>query len=560
MAPSESGFQYPEKMSMFHLSLGFGVLSGYLRGKGLETGMFDLNTKLSERFNNQEYKSRFEKFFDIETVFSYLNGEANKEIDEIFSRLLEGIDLDKYDSYGISVGADYSFMQIHSGFMLGKFLENNFGKPVFFGGNNVSLMYIFRDMFFDLWKAVLENFKYIVKGAGERAIWDIISKINDGEDDYAIENVSGLVKMIGNDIIANQEYRPLVLRPDWDGMDLNHFYRHMQETTGNDEKARKANSDNLLQYFKWPGGFPGSPGQMVNKYNKQRGENIRPRIIIPYIFNYNCPFNCAFCTQSDFDRGSVVGGNADQVFNDIVELMNKYNTNYFNFVNNSFNYSAKFVDDFCNKVISEGVKFYWSDCGRFNNLTYERLRIMREAGCVKLTFGLDTASEKMLTLIDKKLDLAQSEQVLKWCHELGIWTDIEVILGMPNEFDEDFADTYKYIERNYKYINYFWVNEYFVVPNSLIGRYPEKYGIRLIKDYKTYRGILQENEKYFRMDEPPLTHNAKLYGFDEIEGRTYNKIVKDNNRRIVELNKLQNNEFAEASKLFNMLSVKELNV
>jgi radical SAM superfamily enzyme YgiQ (UPF0313 family) len=541
---------------MFHPGLGFGVLSSYLREKGLEVSMYDLNTILSRKFGQHEIKSKFEIFFDKKTVFDYLNGESNREADDVLARLLEDIDVDRFDSYGISVGADYSFLQIHAGFMLGKYLENNYGKPVLFGGNNISLIYIFRDMFNDLWQVILKNFCYIIKGAGERTILDIISALNENLDDSTINKINGLVRLSGKDVTVNQEYKPLILRPDWDGMDLTYYYRYMFDDSGNDEKARKATADNLVYFFKWPGGFPGSPGQMVNKYNKLRGKNIRPRIIIPYIFNYNCPFTCAFCTQSDFDRGSVVGGEPGKVFEDVVALIDKYDTNYFNFVNNSFNFSIDFVDNFCHRVISEGVKFYWSDCGRFNNLTYERLRLMKEAGCVKLTFGLETASEKMLALIDKRLNLAHSEQVLQWCHELGIWADLEIIIGLPQEFDRDFEDTCRYIEKNYDYINYFWINEYFVVPNSLIGRFPEKYGIKLIRDHKTYQGLLQENMKYFRMGELSLTHNAKLYGFNEIEGRIYDTILKDNKRHITDLNRLQRHEFAEASKLFNMLSEK----
>lgn len=553
MAPCENGFLYPNEMSMLHLNLGIGVLAGYLREKGLKVDLYDMNSSIATKFEGLDQKAKFESFFHVDTFISYLKGESNLIIDDILKKMLSDINLDYYDSFGISVGGDYSLMQVHIGFLLGYYLKKKYNKPIFIGGNNISLMHIFNDLFKEFWDAVIDGIPYIVKGSGERAIWDIISSLNQGYDEKVIRDTKGLVGRIGNAITVNEEYSPQVIRPDWDGLDLKCYERHMcdEDKVKDSEAAIKSN---LLHFFKWPGGFLGSPGQIVNKYNKLKAKNITPQIIIPYIFNYNCPYSCAFCTQSDFERGSVVGGSTDKVIEDIIFLKEKYHTKYFNFINNSFNFSSKFVDEFCKKVIAEGVEFYWSDCGRFNNLTYERLKLMREAGCVKLTFGLDTASEKMLKLVDKKLDIEHTENVLKWCKDLNIWVDLEIILGMPQEFDDDFNATFNYIERNYDYINYFWVNEYFVVPNSLIGRYPERYGIELIKDNKSYRGIMSENLKYFRNGETPSTLNAKLYGFNEIGGRKYHDILKDNRRRILQLNKAQRNEFYEASKFYKLLT------
>ncbi len=36
LAPSEEGFLYPDKVSMLHLSLALGNLSGYLNEKGIK--------------------------------------------------------------------------------------------------------------------------------------------------------------------------------------------------------------------------------------------------------------------------------------------------------------------------------------------------------------------------------------------------------------------------------------------------------------------------------------------------------------------------------------------
>lgn len=550
LSPCESAYQYPAQTPLPPISMG--ILSGYLAKKGLDVEIHDLNSVISKRSSDDLQKNKIEIIYDYNAVLSYLNGTPNSEIDSLIASLLSEINIDDFDILGVSLGGDFSFMQIHIAFLVGKFIEKKYGKTVLFGGGNINYLYIFKDVFYQLWETILKQFNFVIKGAGEKVIWDIICGLNQGKQPEELRNIRGLVNLNGRQISDNPEYAPEIVKPSWDGMSTDYYSKYMFDETDNYKNTEK----NMLFFYKWPNVGIDSSGQLANYYNRVKNKDAVPRLMIPYIFNFNCPYKCAFCTQSDYDRGSVIGGEVGNVFNDITTLMDKYNTKYFYFLNNAFNYSVEFSNSFCRKVIHEGTKFYWSDCARFNNMTYERLELMRKAGCIKLTFGFETGSPKILNLIDKKLDISHSEQVLKWCHELGIWADIEIIVGLPQETAEDFKYTYDYIEKNREYINYFWVNEYFVVPNSLIGKYPERYGIKLMKDYTGYEELLKNNRNYFSKEGQISTKNAKLYGFNELEGREYEQILLDNNSRISILNKIQRNEFNEVSQFYRMLLAK----
>lgn len=542
LAPSEEGFLYPDKVSMLHLSLALGNLSGYLNEKGITTYLHDLNSEVSSKFDAKS--SLFVNFYNADLVHDYLRG-LNNVFDTCCEKLLSEVDIGEIDSFGISVGADYSLMQVHAGLVLGHYIKKYYKKEIFIGGNNISFIYIFPDVFRELWDVAMESLPFIINGPGEETLAQLINQINQDTPMEDLMKINGLIRKVDGRPVSNKENQPKVIQPCWDTLDLGAYKRYMAE----DEK------ENITNYYKFPGGFCGSPGQLVNQFNKKKVERINPTLMIPYIFNYNCPYSCAFCTQSDKDRdrGSIILGDVEHIINDLKSLKEKYKTKYFQFINNAFNASGKFVDALCKKIIEEDFSIIWSDCGRFTNLTYERLKLMKEAGCVKLTFGLDTANSKMLKLIDKRLDIEHSEQVLRWCYDLGIMADLEVIFGMPQEGDEEFQDTYDYIKRNYEFINYFWVNEYFVVPNSLIGKYPERYGVELIKDNKTYRQLLSENQYFFKKGQPSLTHNAKLFGYNEKDGRSYEQILRDNKRKIHQLNKLQKKEFSEVSAVYRLL-------
>lgn len=372
----------------------------------------------------------------------------------------------------------------------------------------------------------------------------MIQKLNNGEDNF--KDLSGALYLKEGDIVCNKEMDPIVIRPSWGNLDLDDYsYPFM-----------KKHRENETIYYK----FPLSLTNKVIQFNKR---NIRDRkLFIPYIFNYNCTYKCAFCTQSDSDRGGFIVGEVTKVVDDIEYLSKKYNSNYFYFLNNYFPSSLNYIREFRDELKRRNLQIYWSDCGRVNGLTYEKLQMLYEAGCRKLVFGFESGSERILELIDKRLNLTEAVQVLKWCKEIGIWADLEIIIGLPYEHEEEFLCTYNFIKEHKDLINNFWLNEYFVVPNSLIGRYPENYGVKLLKNELDYSSLMKRNKSGFiNHNYFNLTSNARLWGFEEIEPgeeRNYEQMRKENQNKIARLSTLRNQEFNQLFDFYNkMLQIRK---
>ena len=538
LMPSENSVYKKKRPTIPPISLG--VLAGYLTKNGIEVFLEDCANKVSFDDNIETQKSIFEVVFDKEAILNYLVGKNDKRLDKVAEYLLKDIDINSYEYFGCSIGADFSLMQIHTGFIVAKYLKKNTSKTVFIGGNNISYMYIFKEFYKELWNRVINEFKYIIKGPGEKVIAEIINGIEEGKCYEDFKDIKGLLKKSDDTIAANPEYMPCVIRPDWGELDLDKYKRCLPE---NKEEA-------CIQIYKWPDWV----SSLVYKHNEEKVKRVENKLVLPYIFNYNCPYKCAFCTQSDYDRGKVIGGKIKDVVSDIEFLKNKYDTNYFYFLNNSFNYSGKVIEEFCEEVKNRNLEIYWSDCARVNGMTYERLKLMKEAGCRKLVFGFESGSKRVLDLVEKRLDLKKLKNVLKWCKEIGIWAELEVIIGLPYEFDKEFMETYDFIKENNNNINNFWLNEYFLVPNSLIGKYPDKYNIDIIYNMNTYDGLLQWNKEKYLINGCEFTHNARLYGFNEREGREYSVIKEENQYKLNKLRVLQNKEFISVRDFFIKLN------
>ncbi|EPR10513.1 B12-binding domain-containing radical SAM protein [Ruminiclostridium papyrosolvens] len=547
LAPCEKGISPHGYTNIPPLSLG--ILSGYLKNEGYDVELYDLNSALAKIYRNDE---QFAFLYDKDTVLKCLKGEENDKVNLFAEELLQGVSIKDYDVIGISCGADFSFFQLHSAFLLANYIEQKYKIPVILGGNNITYLGIFKDTFNELLKTILEVFPYIIKGPGEVVIAELIQVLN-GKMQKSIYELDGMVYLKDGQVYMNPEHEPVVVCPDWCNLPMENYYSKIKNPSYNGKWNEKVEEENLLQVFKWPFFLT----QYVSTVRKKRPRpEYMDKLILPYIFNFHCPFACAFCSESDEDRKRVIIGEAHKVVDDIEGLIEKYKTSYFYFFNNAANASGKFIDEFCNHIIDRRIDIKWSDCARFNNLTFERLKLMRDAGCQKLVFGFETASQKLIDLVEKKIDLSHGERVLKWCKELGIIADLEVITGLPQEKDEDFQETVQYVTKNKPYINYMTINEFFVVPNSKIGRYPERYNIELIRNVISYSKILERSWKYFKEMKGKQTGNFKVYKYNEIGGRNYKEVADKTKSYIKALNNLQNKEFAEVEYVYRILEQK----
>ena len=77
----------------------------------------------------------------------------------------------------------------------------------------------------------------------------------------------------------------------------------------------------------------------------------------------------------------------------------------------------------------------------------ELLKNMREAGCIHISFGVESGSQKVLDGINKKIDLSRLDSVVKWAKEFGIYTKAFFMFGLPEETYEEAKKTVELIKK-----------------------------------------------------------------------------------------------------------------
>jgi radical SAM superfamily enzyme YgiQ (UPF0313 family) len=99
------------------------------------------------------------------------------------------------------------------------------------------------------------------------------------------------------------------------------------------------------------------------------------------------------------------------------------------------------------------MDFIWYCEVRVNTIDYDLLKRMYDLGCRYISFGVESASERILKRINKGISLKQVRQVIQWCVELGIYMKAFFMFGLPDETYEDGLETVNFLKEQGKYIN-----------------------------------------------------------------------------------------------------------
>ena len=180
----------------------------------------------------------------------------------------------------------------------------------------------------------------------------------------------------------------------------------------------------------------------------------------------------------------------EQIVEELAMLKQKYHASHFFFLNNMVNPSRKFVREFSQVLINEDLDIRWSDCAHFGNLNKGIMTGLQEAGAVRLIFGLETGSQRLLNSVDKHFTLEQASRVLQWSHEAGIWNEVELVCGLPGETQEEIEATGRFITDHLEFINYCHPNR-FQLKRSQFLKNPVRFGLtdvsRIDDVYHSYR-------------------------------------------------------------------------
>lgn len=148
----------------------------------------------------------------------------------------------------------------------------------------------------------------------------------------------------------------------------------------------------------------------------------------------SCPFSCSFCFHTCGKKYRA--RTLDNVFQELDWLVKKYDVKSIGILDELFSTDVKKMEEFCNRIEKYNIR--WSCQMRVDRINAEILKKMRKAGCVSLSFGIESADNRILKSMEKHTTIEQVECALQMAREARICPFGNLLLGDKEDTVESF--------------------------------------------------------------------------------------------------------------------------
>ena len=283
----------------YMLPLELGVLSSYLRSKGINIEQDDLDIKTyHDNLHYPEKNVSGQILSQRREILAYLQGEKNLCLEEISKKLLNKTNLE-FDLVLISCQESLEITPRTATFLISKYVKENYKSIVIVGGRGVAQG---REDWLLAIKSKIVDF--IVSGPGEIPLIKLIDAL---KNDKNLSDIPSITYLKDNRIIFSNEHsqRQLIV-PDFTGLPLS-------------------------QYTSKP-------------------LNIS---IFPVQFMTGCPNKCIFCSASTGHCRFLPPREAADM---LEELYKKYESKHFYFLHATSNISKEYINQLCDEIIRRNLK------------------------------------------------------------------------------------------------------------------------------------------------------------------------------------------------------------
>lgn len=204
---------------------------------------------------------------------------------------------------------------------------------------------------------------------------------------------------------------------------------------------------------------------------KQLSSYLSPSRVLPLRFTYQCYWGkCKFCTdkeyhdclESRYDYSRMIqyciSRNQEQLFDSIYFLDSAI--------------PAKVLKLFCQAIKESGAKFTWGTNSRFDKVfaDEEFIKMLAEAGCTFIKFGLESGSQRVLELMNKGTKLENAAKIIYLCRKYKILVHTYVMFAYPGEKEQDREETKAFLLDDYSHPDNYNCSEFILYGTAPVAK------------------------------------------------------------------------------------------
>jgi len=239
---------------------------------------------------------------------------------------------------------------------------------------------------------VVPEIDYIIRGEGEKAVVQFLNILENRDD---ISRVSGLVYRAKSGEIIEKPLTDLIMNLDELPMPAWHLF-------------------DLKQYTK-----------------PIDGTNIRA---VGVLSGRGCPNLCVYCANAR----KVLRLRSPKNFVDEVEFLNKeYRYQGFDFWDDTITMVRSHIEGVCNEILKRRLDIVWYARARVNTVDKDLLNLMRKAGCIRISYGIESGSSRVLKIIKKNITVEQAKEAVRLSSKTGMAVVTNFMVNLPEETLDD---------------------------------------------------------------------------------------------------------------------------
>jgi anaerobic magnesium-protoporphyrin IX monomethyl ester cyclase len=188
-----------------------------------------------------------------------------------------------------------------------------------------------------------------------------------------------------------------------------------------------------------------------------------------------CYYNkCSFCVPSFGRETGYRMRSVKKVKADIESILNSLHTDLVFFGDDCLNLP------YISKVLMISQHFFWQAETRFETiLDSKMLDFLKNKGVCQLIFGLESANQRILNLMQKGTQADLFQKIIRACYDHGISVNLQILIGFPTESVEESGDTFSFIIRNKKYVKSIALSQFVLLRESQVFQNQNDYQIRV---------------------------------------------------------------------------------
>lgn len=197
---------------------------------------------------------------------------------------------------------------------------------------------------------------------------------------------------------------------------------------------------------------------------------------------------CAYC-YSRYNKKYYIR-NPQKAVDMIQELSEKYKVSNFGIIDDAL--SPDFAEKFADEIIRRNLKISYGCLMRLEkNISFELLQKLKQSGLYTIFWGLESASERLLNLIHKGIELDEAKRIIEESYKAGIKNFVGIMLKFPTETQEEMMMTIDFVNQNRQFIDKIVAFRFTMFKSCALLNNPEYYEMTNIIEPEEFSNYLE---------------------------------------------------------------------